>query len=96
MQGFLTNVLNPKVALFFLAFVPQFIAQDATNKSLAFLFLGTVFNFNGMLWANFLAISAAALSKKVKANTTMTTWFNRVIGSLFIGLGVKLALAEQH
>jgi len=95
-QGFLTNVLNPKVALFFLAFVPQFIAQDAVSKPLAFLFLGTVFNFNGMLWANFLALSAAVISTKIKANSTMTTWFNRAVGSIFIGLGIKLAFAKQH
>jgi threonine/homoserine/homoserine lactone efflux protein len=96
MQGFLTNVLNPKVALFFLAFVPQFIAQDAASKPLAFLFLGTLFNFNGMLWANFLAVSAAALSKRIKPNAALTTWFNRAIGGVFIGLGFKLALSEQN
>jgi threonine/homoserine/homoserine lactone efflux protein len=96
MQGFLTNVLNPKVALFFLAFVPQFIAQDAASKPLAFLFLGALFNFNGMLWANFLAVSAAALSKRIKPNAALTAWFNRAIGGVFIGLGFKLALSEQN
>jgi threonine/homoserine/homoserine lactone efflux protein len=54
-QGFLTNLLNPKVALFFLAFVPQFIDSGATDKTLAFLFLGAVFNFNGLLWCLLLA-----------------------------------------
>jgi threonine/homoserine/homoserine lactone efflux protein len=96
MQGFLTNVLNPKVALFFLAFVPQFIAPDAPSKALSFLFLGTLFNFNGMLWCNFLAVSAAELSGRLKTNATITAWFNRVIGSVFIGLGFKLALSRQH
>jgi hypothetical protein len=51
-QGFLTNVLNPKVALFFLAFVPQFIDADAPTRPLAFIVLGCIFNFNGMLWCN--------------------------------------------
>lgn len=95
-QGFLTNVLNPKVALFFLAFVPQFIAQDAASKPLAFVFLGTLFNFNGMLWANFLAVASATLSKKIKPNAAVSAWFNRLIGSVFIGLGLKLALSKQN
>ena len=58
-QGFLTNVLNPKVALFFLAFVPQFIAPDAASKPLAFLLLGVIFDFNGMLWCLALEIGRA-------------------------------------
>ena len=58
-QGFLTNVLNPKVALFFLAFVPQFILPSAANKPLAFLFLGAIFTVNGVLWCLFLAWAAA-------------------------------------
>jgi len=52
-QGFLTNILNPKVALFFLAFVPQFIDPSAPNKALAFIFLGAIFNFTGTVWCLF-------------------------------------------
>jgi threonine/homoserine/homoserine lactone efflux protein len=95
-QGFLTNVLNPKVALFFLAFVPQFIDADATNKPLAFLVLGSIFNFNGMLWCNGLAIFTALASARLKVKPLVALWLNRVTGSLFIALGARLALAEQH
>jgi threonine/homoserine/homoserine lactone efflux protein len=95
-QGFLTNVLNPKVALFFLAFVPQFIDADAANKPLAFLVLGCIFNFNGMLWCNGLAIFTAFASAKLKVKPLMALWLNRVTGGLFIALGARLALAEQH
>jgi threonine/homoserine/homoserine lactone efflux protein len=95
-QGFLTNVLNPKVALFFLAFVPQFIDADAANKPLAFLVLGSIFNFNGMLWCNGLAIFTAFASAKLKVKPLVALWLNRVTGGLFIALGARLALAEQH
>jgi len=95
-QGFLTNVLNPKVALFFLAFVPQFIDAGAANKPLAFLILGCIFNFNGMLWCNGLAIFTAFASARLKVKPLVALWLNRVTGSLFIALGARLALSEQH
>jgi threonine/homoserine/homoserine lactone efflux protein len=95
-QGFLTNVLNPKVALFFLAFVPQFIDADAADKPLAFLILGCIFNVNGMLWCNGLAIFTAFASTKLKIKPLVALWLNRVTGGLFIALGARLALAEQH
>ena len=94
-QGFWTNVLNPKVALFFLAFVPQFIEPAAQSKALAFVFLGAVFNFNGMLWCHFLAYTAATASRRIKTSVRVTTWLNRSIGALFILLGVRLALTRQ-
>ncbi|VXB57454.1 LysE family translocator [Massilia sp. 9I] len=94
-QGFLTNVLNPKVALFFLAFVPQFIHADAPNKALAFILLGCIFNFNGMLWCCGLALSTAKASERIKLNPSVSLWLNRVTGSLFVWLGVKLALSKQ-
>jgi threonine/homoserine/homoserine lactone efflux protein len=94
-QGFLTNVLNPKVAVFFLAFVPQFIAADASNKAMAFIVLGCIFNFNGMLWCHFLAVSSAFASRCVRINTRLTLWLNRVIGAVFISFGIKLALADR-
>ena len=91
-QGLLTNVLNPKVALFFLAFVPQFIAPDAPQKALAFIVLGCIFNFNGMIWCHLLAFSTAFASRKVRLPTRVATWLNRVMGGLFVGLGIKLAV----
>jgi threonine/homoserine/homoserine lactone efflux protein len=95
-QGFLTNVLNPKVALFFLAFVPQFIDANAPNKALAFIVLGCIFNINGMLWCNALALFTAQASARMKVHPTVSLWLNRITGSLFVWLGVKLALSKQH
>lgn len=90
-QGVLTNVLNPKVALFFLAFVPQFIAPDAPDKALAFILLGCIFNLSGMIWCHLLVFSTAYARNKVKLPARIGRWLNRGIGTLFIGLGIKLA-----
>jgi RhtB (resistance to homoserine/threonine) family protein len=94
-QGFLSNVLNPKVALFFLAFVPQFIAPDAPHKALAFIVLGAIFNFNGMLWCHFLALSTAFASARLRVGGALAQWLNRAIGALFLSFGLKLALSER-
>ncbi len=94
-KGFLTNVLNPKVALFFLAFVPQFIAVDSGSKVAAFVLLGTIFNVNGTLWNVFVAWAAAKTAARVRATASAMAWFNRVVGALFVGLGARLALAER-
>lgn len=95
-QGFLTNVLNPKVAVFFLAFVPQFIDADAPNKALAFIALGAIFNVNSMLWCHFLALSTALASRRMRVSRRVGRWIERGIGAMFVSFGVKLALAERH
>jgi threonine/homoserine/homoserine lactone efflux protein len=94
LQGFWTNALNPKVALFFLAFLPQFIAPAAPNKTLAFLLLGLVFNFNG-LWVNIgWALAAAWAARRFASLRRGLRWLDRAAGVLFIGFGLKLALSE--
>lgn len=94
-QGFLTNALNPKVALFFLAFLPQFIAPDAENKSLAMLFLGIVFDFNGTIWNLFVAWAASGLASQVRRTTAVTKWLKRSIGGLFLYFAAKLAVSHS-
>jgi threonine/homoserine/homoserine lactone efflux protein len=94
MQGFLTNVLNPKVAVFFLAFVPQFISPHAENTTLAFILLGCIFNLNGMLWCHFLAVSAAFTSQRMRVSRYLANWMSRVTGILFISFGIKLAVGK--
>jgi len=93
-QGFWTNALNPKVALFFLAFVPQFIAPGAASKPLAFLLLGLLFNANA-LWVNIgWALAAAWLAGRVTAVQRGLHWLERAAGLMFVGFGLKLAFSE--
>jgi threonine/homoserine/homoserine lactone efflux protein len=95
LRGFWTNALNPKVALFFLAFLPQFIAPSMDNKPLAFLLLGLLFNFNGM-WVNIgWALAAAWMAQRVDAVQRGMHWLDRVAGAMFITFGLKLALTDN-
>jgi threonine/homoserine/homoserine lactone efflux protein len=95
-QGFLTNVLNPKVALFFLAFLPQFVLSDAPSKPLAFLFLGAIFDFNGTVWNLLVAWSTARITSRLGASEQFKKWFNRCVGSIFVFVGLRLALAHDR
>ena len=92
--GLLTNVLNPKVALFFMAFLPQFVAPDAGARLLPFLFLGAVFVFNGTLWCLVLVWTAAAMSRRLQRSTSWGLALKRASGALFVGLGARLALSK--
>ena len=95
LKGFWTNALNPKVALFFLAFLPQFIAPGATSKPAAFLLLGLIFNFNAF-WVNLAyAAAGAAVSQRFSALQSGMRWLERVAGLLFMGFGLKLALTDN-
>ena len=91
-RGFWTNTLNPKVALFFLAFVPQFIAPEIENKPLAFLLLGLLFNVNA-LWVNLgWAQVAAWMAQRALVVQQRMHWLDRMAGAMFVGFGIKLAL----
>lgn len=92
--GLLTNVLNPKVALFFMAFLPQFVTPDAPSRVLAFLFLGALFVVNGFLWCLVLVWAASSLSARFRAQPASATWLHRVTGVVFVGLGVRLAISR--
>src|SRR5436190_20084699 len=90
-QAVLTNVLNPKVAVFFLAFLPQFVSNATHRAFLPFLFLGLVFIVNGTLYCTLLVLFASALSRQFKASQRATILLKRATGALFVGLGFKLA-----
>lgn len=92
-QGFLTNALNPKVAIFFIAFLPQFVDPDAPSKFLAFSFLGLLFTFTGTLWNVAVAWFSGSLVHGLKRGR-LQVWMERSIGALFIAVGLRLASSE--
>lgn len=94
-QGVLSNLLNPKVALFFLALMPQFITAGSAHKVGAFLALGLSFVALGVIWCAVLAIAAARLRGAFLRRPSMAHVLNRVAGVMFIALGLRLATARQ-
>lgn len=94
-SGIFTNVLNPKVALFFLAFLPQFIDQNYVQSPLPFIILGLTFVFTGTIWCLILALFASKLSNKIRRNYKVKKWLDKTTGGIFIVLGIKLALTKK-
>ena len=92
--GFWTNVLNPKVAIFFLAFVPQFIAPGTAQTAWVFLALGLLFTVNGLLVCIGWALAAAWAARRAGALQRATRRLDGVAGGLFIAFGIKLALTD--
>lgn len=94
-DGVITNVLNPKVALFFIAFLPQFIDPAFTNIVLPFLALGITFTITGTIWCLLLANFASFISDKLKNNKKLSEYINKACGAILIGLGIKVALTGK-
>ncbi|THD57210.1 MAG: LysE family translocator [Bradyrhizobium sp.] len=95
-QGALTNALNPKVALFFLAFLPQFVAADSPHKAAAFALLGLIFIFNGTLWCLGVAVFTAGAASRVRKSGRAFAWINRGLGGLFVYLGIRIATVQTR
>ncbi len=95
LQGFLTNALNPKVALFFLAFLPQFISAGAPSKALAFIVLGLVFCATGTVVCLLIAWFTARASAALGTGSAVRTWMERALGGLFVLLGIRLAFLQR-
>lgn len=95
MQGFLTNVLNPKVVLFFLSFFPQFVDPHASHKAAAFLALGVVFVVMSTVWNSLVAWVAASVTRRVAGKPGIKRWLDRIVGTAFIGLGARLAFTTR-
>jgi threonine/homoserine/homoserine lactone efflux protein len=93
-QGILTNILNPKVALFFLAFLPQFIDPLSPIKVRAFVALGLTFVTTGTIWCLALAWFASAWSERLRQSQALQQWLNRTAGALFVILGLRVAIVK--
>ncbi|MDQ0871726.1 RhtB (resistance to homoserine/threonine) family protein [Paenibacillus sp. V4I3] len=88
-QGLLTSLTNPKVSLFFIAFLPQFIDKKASGP-IPFIILGLTFTFTGLLWCLFIAYFSSHITKKVRGCAKIGTVLNKITGIIFIGMGLKL------
>ncbi|WP_137791920.1 LysE family translocator [Bacillus sp. E(2018)] len=88
-QGMLTSLTNPKVSMFFIAFLPQFIDTKAVGP-IPFLILGLTFTATGLLWCLFVAYFSSYVTKKLRGNQKIGTILNKLTGLIFIGMGIKL------
>jgi threonine/homoserine/homoserine lactone efflux protein len=94
-QGMLTNILNPKVALFFLALMPQFIEADSPRKVGAFLVLGLTFLTTGTVWCLVLALGASRVRSFFASRPRALQGFSQASGALFIFFGLRLAASND-
>lgn len=92
-QGLLTNLLNPKVALFFIAFLPQFIDPVSNYGAFSFLFLGLLFFCTGTAWCMFVALFASGIADTLRRNPTIQRGFEYFTCVLFIGLGIHVLVS---
>jgi threonine/homoserine/homoserine lactone efflux protein len=92
--GLLTNLLNPKVALFNLAFLPQFVDPLAHSKFVAILFLGATCITTGTIWCVFLALAASGVASRLRKSPSASVIIRRMTGALFVGLGARLAVGK--
>jgi len=89
-SGFFTNTLNPKVALFIIAFFPQFINPAQMNNPMPFIILGFTFALIGTVWYLGLSFFAGSFSENIKSHPNFNVWLNRVSGFAFILMGIKI------
>ena len=93
-QGVLSNVLNPKIAIFFLAFLPQFVDKAGSQVTLQLIMLGLTFAFLGLLFLLVIGYSSGTIGSWITDRPQYTHFLGRLSGAILIGLGVRLALTE--
>ena len=94
-QAVLTEVLNPKTALFFLAFLPQFVRPEHGSVMLQLMTLGVIFVLLGLFSTIIFAVSAGGLGKFLRRNPSVVKWQGKFVGGIYCALGVRLALQQR-
>lgn len=94
-QGILVDILNPKAAIFFMAFLPQFVRPEHGAVATQILLLGVLVVLVAIIVEGSLVLLAARTSSALRNNPRVGRWLDRLLGSVFIGLGVRLGLAER-
>jgi threonine/homoserine/homoserine lactone efflux protein len=95
-QGVVSNTLNPKVTIFFLAFLPQFADPAAGLGPVPFLFLGAIFAVGGTLWCLGQAVCAASATQAIRRNPALLGWLERLSGCVYIALGLNLLRSKPQ
>ena len=95
-KAVITGILNPKVAIFFLAFLPQFVNPARGFVFLQFLVLGSILALLDICYESVLAFAAGSMSDRLMQNPRFTLWRQRIVGVVLVGLGVRLALTERQ
>jgi threonine/homoserine/homoserine lactone efflux protein len=95
-QGTFTTLLNPKVAFFYLAFLPQFVSQSQGHVPVQLLILGLVFNITGLAVDASIALLASFLGLWLKGHTGAAKLLRWLTGGVFVGLGVRLAFSQHQ
>ncbi len=94
-QGVLVDILNPKVAIFFMAFLPQFIRDGYGSVPIQLLYLGLLVIAVAVVVEVIYVLVASKLTEKVRSSKTASVWIDRVVGTIFTGLGLKLAISSS-
>lgn len=94
-RGAVTGILNPKAALFFLAFLPQFVRPERGHVMLQFVVLGLLFSVLCLLGDSTVALAAGGVSKALRQHPAWAVWRQRVVGTVLVGLGLRLAFARR-
>lgn len=94
-QAILAEVLNPKTALFFLAFLPQFVAPENGHVAAQLTILGVLFALIGFVSTIVYSVAAGGLGNFLRRNPIVLKWQGKVVGGIYCALGARLALQER-